>query len=56
MDVTRPLEAFDEVLDDARRAGRIPNTADRLHAMRAALTAYEADKAIEKIKDEVRHG
>lgn len=56
MDVTRPLEAYDEVLDDARRADRIPNTADRMHAMRAALAAYEADKAIQKIKDEVKNG
>lgn len=44
--MTRALMAYDEVLDDAKRAGRQPNTADRIHAMRAAIAAYEADKVL----------
>lgn len=55
MDVSRALMAYDEVLADAIRAGRVPNTADRLHAMMAAIAAYEADKATTKAA-EVRNG
>lgn len=45
MDLIRPLMAYDEVMDIARLAGREPSTADKIHALRAAIAAYEADKA-----------
>lgn len=44
MDVTSSLLAYDEVLDQARREGREPNTADKMRAMQAAIAAYEEDK------------
>lgn len=56
MDLTRALLAYDEVMGDAMRAGRAPNTADKIHALRAAIQAYEADKAVTKAMEDATKG
>lgn len=48
--------AYDEVMGDAMRAGRAPNTADKIHALRAAIQAYEADKAVTKAMEDATKG
>lgn len=44
MDLTSALMAYDHEMEQARLEKREPTTAEKIHALRAAIEAYEKEK------------